>query len=66
MTYLSALSSARASTSPHGSTIIELPYMRPMSPRVVADLGGGDHERLVLDRAGAQQDLPVRARRSGA
>jgi len=26
---------------------------------VLADLVGGDHERLVLDRAGAQQDLPV-------
>ena len=31
--------------------------------RVLADLVGGDHERLVLDRARAQQDLPVRARR---
>ena len=30
--------------------------------RVLADLVGGDHERLVLDRAGAQQDLPVLAR----
>ena len=30
--------------------------------RVLADLVGGDHERLVLDRAGAEQDLPVLAR----
>ena len=31
--------------------------------RVLADLVGGDHEALVLDRARAQQDLPVVARR---
>ena len=31
--------------------------------RVLADLVGGDDEALVLDRAGAQQDLPVVARR---
>ena len=31
--------------------------------RVLADLVRGDDERLALDRAGAQQDLPVVARR---
>ena len=29
---------------------------------VLADLVGGDDERLVLDRARAQEDLPVVAR----
>ena len=33
---------------------------------VLADLVGGDHERLVLDRARAQQRLPVVARRRPA
>ena len=35
----------------------------PQSRRVLADLVGGDDEALVLDRARAQQDLPVVARR---
>ena len=55
-------SGACASTTPQGSTIIERPPER-MPPRVLADLVGRDHERLVLDRAGADQHLPVVARR---
>ena len=53
-----ARSRARA---PTGSTIIERPPER-MPARVLAELVGGDDERLLLDRAGAQQDLPVVAR----
>ncbi len=61
-------SAASASTIPHGSTIIERPPERSAGAsrargRVLADLVGGDDERLVLDRARAQEDLPVVARR---
>ena len=38
------------------------PPARAVAARVLADLVGGDHERLVLDRAGAQEHLPVVAR----
>ena len=47
---------------PHGSTIIERPP-EALPGGVLADLVGGDDEALVLDRAGAQQHLPVVARR---
>ena len=46
-------SPACASTTPHGSTIIERPP-ECCPRRMLAELVGGDHERLVLDRARAQ------------
>ena len=52
-----------ATTSPHGSTSIEVP-VRAAPARMHAALRGGQHVALVLDRARAQQRFPVRARRS--
>ena len=57
-----SLSGACASTTPHGSTIIERPP-ECCPAGCCADLVGGDHERLVLDRARPHERLPVVARR---
>ncbi len=51
-------SGACASTTPQGSTIIERPPER-MAARMAAHLVGGNHKRLVLDRARPDERLPV-------
>ena len=56
--------SASARTLPHGSTISEWP-IGLAAVLVQAALRGGDDEGAVLDRARADQHMPVRLARSG-